>query len=137
MSGKDIFTLSAVVAAIACIVLYLNREQKKDPFHLGPPAYVDGPNAPTEECKKLTEQWSAILTRHAAEEEQVEMREAAALDQVTHAKMSDAARQLAMNNLTAKEDIARTERENKQENEIARLRELEREAGCRAPTPAP
>jgi len=136
MEHRSTIWTVAVVVAVGGLVLYLNHEDKKDPYHLGPAAYVDGPNAASEECKKLRAEFASALERWAAEDTQADDHDTAEFERLMNSKMTDTKRQIAINSLSAKQDMAKTARENRQNNEEVSLREHMLQAGCQIPNPS-
>jgi len=135
MSGKDAVIGIAIVLAIVGAAVYTDHQKQSPDSQLGPAPYITGPNAETEECKKLTQEWGPMLERQSNEDTQAENRDTAEFDRIMHSQMTESQREVAMNNLSAKEDIAKTAREARQKNDEIRLREKEREAGCQIPNP--
>jgi hypothetical protein len=138
MSGKDAAIGTAVILAVIGVAVYVNHQTESGqlgPLKLGPPAYVDGPNAGSEECKKLTQEWGSMLERQSNEDTQAENRDNAQTDRIMRSQMTESQREKAMNNQTAKEDIAKTAREARQRSEEIDLRAREREAGCLVSNP--
>ena len=138
MSGKDAAIGIAVVLAVIWAAVYVNHQTEAGqlgPLQLGPSPYVDGPNAGSEECTKLTQEWGPMLERQSKEDTQAENRDTAEFERIMHSQITESQREIAINNLSAKEDIAKSAREARQKNEEIRLREREREAGCQIPNP--
>jgi hypothetical protein len=135
MSGKDAAIGIAIVLALVGAAVYTDHQKHSPDSLLGPAPYIAGPNAESEECKKLTQEWGPMLERQSNEDTQAENRDTAEFDRIMHSQMTESQREVAMNNLSAKEDIAKTAREARQKNDEIRLREKEREAGCQIPNP--
>lgn len=133
MSGKDAAIGIAVVVAVVGVAIYAGQQSQSPESQLGPAVYVKGPNAESEECKKLAEEWGPMLESN--EDTLAENRDNAEFERIMHSQMTESERQIAINNLSAKEDIAKTARETHQRNQEIRLRERERDAGCRIPNP--
>jgi|ERR1017187_7282866 hypothetical protein len=135
MKGKDTAIGIGVVIAIVAAIVYANHQSESPESQLGPAPYIAGPNAENEQCKNLTQEQGSILDRQTNEDTQAENRDNYAYEQVMHAQMTDAEREIAINNLSAKEDIAKTAREARQNNEVIQLRAKALEAGCLIPNP--
>jgi hypothetical protein len=135
MSGKEWATGIAIIAAIVGGLIYADHRARSPEAQFGPPSYVAGPNAGSEECQKLSQEWGPMIERQANEDTQADNRNSAELEQLEHSQMTDAQRQIALNNLSAKEDVAKTARENRQNNEEVSLRERLRAAGCQQLNP--
>jgi hypothetical protein len=99
------------------------------------PVYVDGPNAGSEECRKIAQGWDGMVERHSDEDTQAEKRATTDSDGVMRSSLTDAQKQIALNNLSAKEEAEKAGREARQSNEIISLRERERVAGCQIENP--
>ena len=95
------------------------------------PVNVDGPNAGSEECRNLNHSWEAMIERQADEDTRAEGRDTAEVNRVMRSQMTDEQQQTALRDLSAKQDIAKTARENRQSHENARLQQQLRAAGCK------
>jgi len=137
MSGKELKLGIVLISAILVGLIYEDYRKKSDSVEqmLGPPSYVPGPNAESDECQKLKQEWGPMLDRQTDEDNRAEARDSAQVEQLERTQMSDAQRQIAMNNLSAKQDIAKTARESRQKNEEIKLRERLRVAGCQQLNP--
>jgi hypothetical protein len=127
MLGEIVFT-SAIVAGV--IYVYFSDRPS-------PPPYVNGPNAVSAECRKLSQEWLPMIERQSDEDKRADDYYLAEFERLERSPMTGAQRQIAENNLSATEDEAKAAREARQENEFVRLREQERESGCLPPNPQP
>src|SRR5271169_2586455 len=107
MSVKDTVIGIGVVLAIAGAIIYANHKDASPESQLGRALYINGPNAGSEECRKLIQELGSTLDRQVNEDIQAENRDTAEFERIMRSEMAETERQIAINNLSAKEDIAK------------------------------
>jgi len=136
-NGKKLMLGILIISAIFGGLVYNEYHKKSNNVEeiLGPPSYIPGPNASSEECQNLSKEWGSMLNRQVIEDGRAEDRDTAKFEQLERAQMPEAQRETALSRLSAEQDIAKTEREGRQKNEEISLRERERAAGCQQLNP--
>jgi len=130
---KETLGLFLVVAVLLGLCSLYENYANSPERQLGPPAYVEGPNAGSDECQKLRQQLDALLDQSVSADDRAEKRSDAEYDRIAHSQTTSAQKQMALNNLSAKDDISQTARDTRFKNEEIRLREQLRLAGCQQP----
>jgi hypothetical protein len=133
MKAKEAAMGIGVVLAIVAAIVYLNSHSESPESQLGPASYMPGPNAESDQCKNINQEQGTLLDRQSNEDTQAETLNNKAFDEIMHSHMTDSERQIAINNLSAKEDIAKTAREARQMNEEVQLQAKAQDAGCLIP----
>jgi hypothetical protein len=94
---------------------------------------ADGPDAGSDQCKQLNDEGAAMLNRWVKEDNFADQHSEAEVNRIMSAPMSDSERQIAMKNLSDRDDISKAKRDMAQNNEENRHRERLRAAGCLVP----
>jgi hypothetical protein len=124
-------TTFAVLAVLGIIAHYWDHYENKHPESLlGPPAYVAGPNAESDECKKLRDRWLPIIDAEVNSESVNDDQETREFERIMRSPMTEAQRETALQRLFARQDISATALEAKFREADTNLRDQELEAGC-------
>jgi hypothetical protein len=112
----------------------LSRDANDPQSGFGPPAYVKGRNAQREECRELRQAWVPMINRQAEEDRTAEDRDGDALERLDCSAMSAEEKdRAAKQQLFVGQDLAKTARESRQEQEVDNLRARMLAEGCLVP----